>query len=140
MKHSFIAVLAAFACIAPLVFMISCSDSTTETPTAVELRMVASSGGEDFYPFDEPPTLLRYRAPEYPSTVRRENIEATVLVMLTLDETGDIESVEILNGTDSSFEPSALEAAHRCRFKPATLAGKPTKSRIAIPMRFRPTS
>lgn len=139
MKRNLVNILVAFATIAAWGLIASCSESpTSETPTDVELRQVSGNAGEEFYPFDEPPVLVSYVSPDYPAEMQEHDLAVTVIVKLTISEVGRVENAEVISSTDARFDTSALEAARMCRFEPARLHGKPTKSRMAIPMRFAP--
>lgn len=65
------------------------------------------------------PALLEMREAEYPEDLRRLRIEGTVMLALTVDETGEVEKVELVSTSTPAFGPPAMTAATHFRFSPA---------------------
>jgi TonB family protein len=61
----------------------------------------------------------------------------TVVLELTLDETGEITEVRVVHGIPSLTEP-AERSARKWKFHPAQFEGKPVQSKIAIAFSFVP--
>ena len=122
--------------------------------------------------FDTAPVLLKSARPVYPEEARKQGVEATVLLEITVDDSGkvtkaqaiDPDNPEILGQPeiqkiDSAqleelrnlfgdktieaarmrplFERSAIDAAMKFVFKPATYKGKAVPSNVAVPIRFK---
>jgi len=99
----------------------------------------SGQAGEDaFLAFDEPPELVEFVTPEYPELARQAGFEGTVRVRVLVDEEGIVVEAELLSSDVwPTIEKAALEAAKKCRFKPATQRSVPVKARVMIPFEFR---
>jgi protein TonB len=82
------------------------------------------------------PAFLRRVAPVYPEQARRRGQEGKVLLRLTIDERGNLQKVEVLEGAGFDFEEAAVEAVKRSSFRPASIEGKPVPSIARLPVRF----
>lgn len=82
--------------------------------------------------------LVRVVEPEYPPEARRRNIQARLVLELTVNEAGEVEDIRIMERYliegDSEervahlgygLEEAALEAARRVRYRPAMHEGEP---------------
>ena len=107
-----------------------------------------------FYMADEKPVMLHKERPVYPDEARRNGVSGLVVITVTIDEKGNvIEAVPLkeIKVKDESgaivqvqkvnrhfeLEPAAVQAALKCKFKPAKIQGKPIKVKMNIPFRFR---
>jgi protein TonB len=71
------------------------------------------------------PTLKReFKAP-YPETARREGIEGTVVMKLTIDERGRVTKVRIVRGINDELDAVTRSAARKLLFRPGMVDGKP---------------
>ncbi len=78
--------------------------------------------------------------PEYPPLLRAQNIEGTVTVEVRIDETGRVVSARIVEGSRfEEFQQSALAAARKQRWEPATQGGRPIPYTLTYTYRFRIT-
>ena len=92
---------------------------------------------EAFVAFDTPPHRIEVVEPVYPEIARDLHAQGTVLVQVTVDETGKvIEAVVVESTTIEALEQAALKAARASHFKPAKQRDVPVKARIVIPFRF----
>jgi protein TonB len=98
-----------------------------------------SSGTQDvFLAFDEPPILLHYEVPKYPDLAREAGIEGTVAVKVLVTEEGKvIDAVVLSSDVTPAMERAAVEAAKKCRFKPAKQRTVPVKAHVMIPFQFQ---
>jgi len=64
--------------------------------------------------------------PEYPAQAKAANISGTVVVEITVDETGNVISVRPISG-HPLLKDAAADAARQWRFSPTTLSGEPVK-------------
>jgi TonB family protein len=85
----------------------------------------------------ERPKLLVDAQPRYPAKAWDEDIEADVVVLLTLDETGAVTAVELAEPAGHGFDEEALRAARKLRFTPAKVDGVPAPVQIRYTFRFR---
>jgi periplasmic protein TonB len=70
-----------------------------------------------------------FKAP-YPPEARKLGVEGEVVMMLTIDAAGKVAQVKRLSGPGHGLDEAAVAAAHRFRFKPATLHGEPVATEI----------
>jgi protein TonB len=74
--------------------------------------------------------------PGYTDAARAALIEGKVRVQLTVDETGHVVSVKLLQGLGYGLDEAALAAARQAEFEPAVRCGKPSQATFNISMRF----
>lgn len=74
--------------------------------------------------------------PEYPRQALRLNKEATVVLILTIDENGKLANVEILEGAQYGFTEAAVKAVRLSTFRPAAKNGKPFRAKAVLPIKF----
>lgn len=74
--------------------------------------------------------------PTYPEPARAEGIEGVVVLALTIGPDGRVESASVLSGLGHGLDEAALAASRRTRWTPATLDGKPIRSRRRFNVRF----
>jgi protein TonB len=77
--------------------------------------------------------------PAYPEAARAAGVEGKVRVELTVDETGRVISVRVLQGLGHGLDEAALSAARQASFEPALRCGKPARATFTISMRFTAT-
>ena len=67
--------------------------------------------------------------PEYPAAARRANETGTVRLQMLIDESGKVVDSKIERSSGSRrLDEAARGALELCRFKPATVNGKPTRA------------
>lgn len=106
-------------------------------PTAVK-SVPAENGGPDggMVRQAEPLTTLN-RPPVYPKLARKRGWEGTVLLEVDVDRDGMVASVRVR--TSSSYtllDREALAAVKKWRFKPGTIGGRPTDTKVMVPVHF----
>src|SRR5689334_4051806 len=82
-----------------------------------------------------PPKLVQAVQPVYPEAKLASGVSATVALVLTLDDTGQVTEVEVASSAGEDFDQAASDAAKQLKFEPATRDGKPVASRV--PFRFQ---
>jgi protein TonB len=91
-----------------------------------------------FVAFDEPPVLIEYVTPEYPILYREAGIEGTVQVRVLVGVDGNVLDAKVLSSDAATeMQQAAVEAAMKCRFKPAKQRTTPVKAHVMIPFVFR---
>ncbi len=88
---------------------------------------------------DEPaikPKPVNVPQPAFTEAARAANVEGKVRVELTVDETGRVVEVRVLQGLGYGLDEAALAAARAATFEPALRCGKPTRATFTISMRF----
>jgi TonB family protein len=89
-------------------------------------------------PYSEEYIILAMEKPEYPPRELEEGIEADVTLEILVNEGGRVERVWVLAARGpKSFEKASLTAAHKFRFKPPIVEGRPTAMWIRFQIRFR---
>lgn len=77
-----------------------------------------------------PPALLERAEATYPAAAKEQRLSAQVALRLSVDESGAVTDVEVLEPAGNGFDEAAIEAARRFRFEPARRGGTPIASRI----------
>lgn len=84
------------------------------------------------------PKRRRPVSPPYPPELRAQGLEASVTVMVSIDETGRVTSVKILTPSPyPAFNEAAHTAALREQFEPAKRDGVPMPYTLSYTYRFR---
>jgi protein TonB len=92
---------------------------------------------ENFYAFDSPPQPIKTASPVYPELARAAGAEGTVLIEVTIDESGRVYAARVVqSNTIQSLEEAARKAAMDWLFTPAKQRDKPVKAKIIIPFEF----
>ncbi len=88
--------------------------------------------------FDQAPTPIDQFPADYPEWAREQGLEGDVKVKVTVDETGKVVEATVASSeVDPSLADSAVEAAAKWTFVPASRFGEPVEATIIIPFRFR---
>ena len=70
--------------------------------------------------------LIEAPRPEYPDEAKKQKVEGTVTVTITIGEEGKVIFARAKSGPSILHEAS-VTAAYKARFKPSTVNGKPVK-------------
>ena len=98
----------------------------------------AGSGPKVFYAFDEPPEPIYQSPVHYPPLAREAEMEGTVVVLIFVDERGNVFNAQILQSSAPKLlEDEALKAARKWRFKPGKQRNVPVKTTISVPIQFK---
>jgi protein TonB len=73
---------------------------------------------------------------KYTKEGQQAEIEGVVRVQVTVDETGKVIAARVLTSLGYGLDESAVEAAKKCVFEPATLCGRPVVATAIVPERF----
>lgn len=82
------------------------------------------------------PGFRRQIQPVYPTPARRRGKEGTVLLRLSISETGQLMQVEVLEDPGHGLAEAALEAVRASSFTPARHNGRPVAVKATLPIRF----
>ena len=77
------------------------------------------------------------RTPFSSLELKKAKIEGIVTLVFVLNEEGRVEDPRVENASRPEFEKAALEAVRRWRFRPGEKDGKPVRTYIKQPLRFR---
>ena len=83
-----------------------------------------------------PPRLLENAQAEYPAARLEERKPARVVLEIDVDEQGAVSSAQVVTKAQPGFDESALAAAKRLRFSPATQGDKPLAVRLQFAFNF----
>lgn len=75
--------------------------------------------------------------PVYPAVARAARVSGTVIVQVTVDETGQVSSAQAASG-HPLLRAAATQAAYQARFKPTHSSGKPVKLNGVLTYDFKP--
>lgn len=73
----------------------------------------------------------------YPEIAKRAGIEGRVYIRAMINETGDVDSVEIIKGIGAGCDESAMEAVKQSKFIPAKENGQNIKVQVTVPILFK---
>ena len=96
------------------------------------------SGGSVDAAFGQPdgPQFVYRAMPEYPFVARRLRKEGRVVLLIVINEKGELQKIDVVETSDQMFVLSAIEAVKRSTFLPAKRKGVPVTSRATLPVRF----
>jgi protein TonB len=106
-------------------------------PSVVKHAPVHAAAALD--PCDEPaakPKPVNVPQPAYTDRAREAGVAGKVRVELTVDATGRVVSVRVIQGLGYGLDEAAVAAARSATFEPALRCGKPTSATFTISMRF----
>jgi protein TonB len=74
--------------------------------------------------------------PSYTVEARQAGIEGRVRARISVDETGAVTNVAVIEGLGHGLDQAALAALRTARFEPATRCGRPVADTLTISVRF----
>jgi protein TonB len=89
---------------------------------------------------DEPavkPKPISVPQPSYTEDAQAAAVEGKVRVQLTVDESGKVIDVKLIQGLGHGLDEAALQAARRATFEPALRCGRPTQATFTVAMHFK---
>lgn len=98
----------------------------------------AGGGGMGEVAFGSPngPRFLHKVLPSYPDFARRQEMQGTVLLRITIDEEGRVVGVDILKKAGFGFDEAAVKAIRESTFIPAKRDGRSCVCKALLPIRF----
>lgn len=98
------------------------ADSTPTDPSKVQAyrapKYVPPGGA------DTQPEVSNEFKPPYPEDAKRNEVEGTVVLKVTIDENGNVTDVKLLKGLGYGLDEASVAAMRKTRFKPATKGGE----------------
>lgn len=109
----------------------------------VSMTLAANEPGEGADPSvcqtpDQELALVHYRYPEYPPMAANHCIEGEVKVQGTVDTSGRVSSVEIVESRPDWVFDEAVETVREWQFRPACRDGRPREREFVQEIEFRP--
>jgi periplasmic protein TonB len=110
---------------------------------ALDLSLDSKSLGTDELIFEiddveEIPRAIRRIQPNYPSALKRRNVEGSVSLIFVIDTNGSVMTPTVERSSHVEFEEPALDAIRRWKFTPGKRGGQPVKVRVRLPLQFVP--
>jgi TonB family protein len=131
--------LRAAACAAALAVAFAGGAAARETPQPSPAGAPQPSAAEA-PPRFKPPALIDRVEARYPEEARKAGQTATVLLQLTVGKDGTVGDVSVVKPAGHGFDESAVEAALKLRFEPATQDGTPVAAQINYQVHFELTA
>jgi protein TonB len=82
------------------------------------------------------PRFLHKAIPSYPHQARQMQKEGTVILHVTIDESGRAVEIELVKRAGCGFDEEATKAVRNSTFAPARKEGKPIVCKAVLPIRF----
>jgi TonB family protein len=82
------------------------------------------------------PVLVYFEKAKYTEEARQNKIQGAVLVSVVINADGSIGAVRAVRGLPDGLTEKAIEAAKRCKFRPATKNGVPVATRQTLEFSF----
>ncbi len=82
------------------------------------------------------PKVLKEVKPKYPEEARRLGIEGSVVLLLEVDENGNVASAKLLKKMGYGLDEEAIKAAYLLKFTPAMAGNTPVRARIKYTFTF----
>jgi len=93
---------------------------------------------DEFVPVEIPAEMIYEHSPDYPRLARSAGMEAVVWVKALVDKDGNVRDAMILrsSGSKAGFDDAAIEAAYKCKYKPAIQNGRPVAVWVSYQVEF----
>jgi protein TonB len=87
---------------------------------------------------EKPVAKIGGDAPEYPSALKADGVEGTVMAQFVVNESGRYEAgtLKILNSSNPAFAAAVKDALPRMRFSAAQIGGKKVQQLVQMPFQF----
>lgn len=83
------------------------------------------------------PSAIYQPAPDYPAMMRRDALDARVVVEFIVNSRGEVVNAFVISSTHAAFEDAAVAGVSRWKFRPGLRAGRKVNTRIQVPIIFR---
>jgi len=83
------------------------------------------------------PGFIQRTLPCFPRRAKALGKEGTVMLRLSLDETGRLSAVEIISGAGNGFDEEAVRAIQKSTFSPAVRNGRPVSCLALLSVQFQ---
>jgi TonB family protein len=79
--------------------------------------------------------IVKKIAPEYPATAKQAHIQGTVVLKVTIDKSGDVQSLQLVSG-HPMLAPAAIDAVKQWKYTPYLLNGEPVTVETNVTVNF----
>jgi TonB family protein len=111
-------------------------ESAAETPGNFGSLVKFEIPTFEFVKLDQKPVVKFRVPPQYPSTLRRAEIEGEVLVDFVVTNEGKVVKAFAVQSSHRDFEAAALAAVSKWKFQPGTKGGRPVNTHMQVPIGF----
>lgn len=73
----------------------------------------------------------------YPEIAKKAGISGKVYVMAFINESGNVDDVQVIKGIGGGCDEAAVEAIKKSKFTPGKNAGNPVKVKLSLPITFK---
>ncbi|HET55040.1 MAG TPA: energy transducer TonB [Ignavibacteria bacterium] len=78
-----------------------------------------------------------YKTIRYPDIARKAGISGRVYVMAFIDESGNVNDVQVIKGIGGGCDEAAVEAIKKTKFIPGKNKGQAVKVKLSLPINFQ---
>jgi len=110
-------------------------DAPAAPPAQAQAAAPATAQAAPVPPDSTELELIHYVKAKYPGGALAQDRQGQVTVRLVVNESGDVESAEIVSG-DPIFQKAALDAVRKWKYKPFFRGGHPIKVRTQVDLNF----
>jgi len=83
-----------------------------------------------------PPAAVFKPEPQYTPEAKAAKIQGTVKLRITVDKSGNVSAVKVLEGLDKGLDENAVKTVRTWKFKPAVKDGKPVAANATVEIAF----
>ncbi|MBC2604582.1 energy transducer TonB [Pelagicoccus albus] len=80
--------------------------------------------------------VLETVTPKYPVEMLQRGIQGSTLLMLRVDEQGEVSDVRVLSSSSPAFSKSAIKSVKNWYFQPGTKNGRAVAQTVTVPVDF----
>lgn len=80
--------------------------------------------------------IIKKVAPTYPAEAKKQKIQGTVVLDVTVDEQGKVVETKVIKSVDSSLEEAAIKAMKQWEYAPLIVDGKPKAFIVSVTFNF----
>ncbi len=78
-----------------------------------------------------------YKSIRYPDIAKKAGISGRVYVMAFIDESGNVNDVQVIKGIGGGCDEAAVEAIKKTKFIPGKNKGQAVKVKLSLPINFQ---
>jgi TonB family protein len=114
------------------------SPATTAAPSTSQAESASKRPSGEPPPVVREAKLIRRVSVDYPSAAKRDGIEGTVDLAVTVSAKGVVESVSVAHADPPDvFDKAALDAIRRWKYEPRYEDGLPAEANLKVHVEFK---
>ncbi len=111
-------------------------ESDAEDASADTTRNENNVTSDSLPPLESMPEITEFAEADYPDSLQKDGVEGLVRMDLLVSDSGTVDSVAVVKGLHPVLDSSAVLAARRFQFSPATAGGEPVPVILQYEYRF----